>query len=60
VNDGFVDCKYMHAGTCLEACVTVAMKTLKLNYKYYVPFHLIPLIISKKLFKFKEKLFYNL
>ncbi len=45
---GFLDCKDLHDGTCIEESILRFVTVFKNTYKYYIPIHLIPLIIFKR------------
>lgn len=48
INGGFLYCKDYHEGTCLYSAILRFIKTFKNSYKYYIPIHLIPLLIFKR------------
>lgn len=54
-DEGCLDCRYLHLGSCFHESLNIGKKMIKANYKFYVPFHFVPLIISRKIFKFYKK-----
>jgi hypothetical protein len=44
---GFLDCKDLHDGSCEGSGARRFLKVMRGTYKYYIPFHLIPLLLFK-------------
>ncbi|KAL4444542.1 hypothetical protein ABPG74_016835 [Tetrahymena malaccensis] len=54
INGGFLECKDFHEGTCLQEALLRFVTVIKNSYKYYIPIHLIPLLIFKRKKLIKE------
>ena len=48
ISGGFLDCKDFHDHSCLIEALGRFVVVFKSSYKYYIPIHLIPLIIFKR------------
>lgn len=48
INGGFLDCKDLHDGWCIEEAIRRFLTVFKASYKYYIPIHFIPLLIFKR------------
>jgi hypothetical protein len=48
INGGFLDCKDFHDHSCLWEALNRFAIVFKASYKYYIPIHLIPLLIFKR------------
>ena len=48
LNGGFLDCKYIHDGSCEAEAFKRFITIVKLSSKFYFPIHLIPALIFKR------------
>jgi len=48
LKNDFIDCKHIHDGTCLMDNMKRWARTLKSVSGYYIPFHVIPLLLFKR------------
>lgn len=47
VNGKFIPCTYIHEGSCLHCALEKFIVVFKIASKFYLPIHLIPLVIFK-------------
>ena len=54
ISQGFIHCKYIHDGSCEIDALKKFIFALRLGVMYYLPIHLIPVIIYKRKLIFKQ------
>ena len=53
-HNGYIECFYLHPGSCESRLPIYFLRTLKTMSKYYLPFHIIPFLLFKRK-KLQEK-----